>query len=282
VRILIFNGAPLASQERNVAAGGRSNSALFTAALGMGTPGLEFFTLNVADGEQFPQGMGLGDFDGVVISGSPLNVYSGEARVASQIDLARAIFHAGIPSFGSCWGLQVMTTALGGSVRLNPNGREFGIARAITLTEAGRGHPLFSGKASCFDALCTHEDEVETLPHGSHVLAGNSVSGVQAATIAEGRKVFWGVQYHPEFDFDVIAALLRLRADNLAREGFFSQPEDAWRMADDLVALWKDPTRRDVAWRYGLGPEVRNPELRRLEFTNWIETLVKPFAAARA
>jgi GMP synthase (glutamine-hydrolysing) len=44
----------------------------------------------------------------------------------------------GVPVWGSCWGLQIATVALGGSVRRNPRGRELAIARAITVTEAGR------------------------------------------------------------------------------------------------------------------------------------------------
>ena len=59
--------------------------------------------------------MGLGDFDGVWISGSPHNVYAlDQPSVREQIAFARAIWDAGIPAFGSCWGLQVMSAALGG------------------------------------------------------------------------------------------------------------------------------------------------------------------------
>ncbi len=281
MRILIFNGAPMANQDRTVAAGGRTNSALFTEALRQSEPSTDFFTLNVADGEAFPQGMQIGDFDGVMISGSPLTAYSGEPRVTCQIELAREIFHAGIPCFGSCWGLQIMTAALGGTVRLNPKGREFGVARAITLTEAGRGHELYAGKSASFDALCTHEDEVETLPSGGTVLAGNAVSRVQAAEIVEGNKSFWGVQYHPEFDLALIAALTDLRSANLAKEGFFARPDEAGPMTADLRAIAADGTRRDIAWRYGLSPEILDPLLRRREFANWLAKKVKPYAAAR-
>ena len=279
--ILIFQGAPQAAQARAVAAGGRSNTAIFSEALSQQRDGLDFFTLNVADGERFPQGMGIADFDGVVISGSPLNVYRREPAVTGQIELAAEIFHAGIPCFGSCWGLQVMTAALGGVVRLNPRGREFGIARTIALTDAGRGHALYAGKAQAFDALCSHEDEVETLPAGSTVLAGNAVSRVQAAEITDGEKCFWGVQYHPEFDLGLIAALLSLRAKPLADEGFFADPADATAMVRDLRTLDQDAGRRDLAWKYGIGSDVLDPVPRRREFANWLETKVVPYAASR-
>jgi GMP synthase (glutamine-hydrolysing) len=282
VRILIFNGAPVANQERTIAAGGRSNTALFSEALSERQDGLDFFTLNVADAEQFPQGLGLADFDGVVISGSPLNVYKNEPRVAVQLELARAIFHAGIPCFGSCWGLQLMTAALGGSVRLNPKGREFGIARNIGLTDDGRAHPLYAGKATAFDALCSHEDEIDTLPSGSIVLASNAVSRVQAAEITQGDKSFWGVQYHPEFDLPQIATLLKLRAAPLAGEGFLSNAADAEPMANELCCLSADISRTDLAWRYGVTADVLNTVARRMEFANWLQAKVRPFTAARA
>ena len=281
MRILIFNGSPMANQDRAVAAGGRTNTALFTEALSEQQKDLEFFSLNVADGETFPQGLGLADFDGVVISGSPLNVYSGEPRVTVQIDLARDIYHAGVPCFGSCWGLQLMTAALGGSVRLNPNGREFGIARNITLNDAGRVHPLFAGKAAAFDALCSHEDEVATLPSGATVLAGNAVSRVQAAEFSDGKKSFWGVQYHPEFDLPMIATLLQLRATSFAREGKFADPADATAMATDFRALAADPGLTHLAWRYGMTAEVLQTLPRRREFANWLQTKVGPYSASR-
>ncbi len=69
-----------------------------------------------------------------------------------QIELAKAVFAAGVPFFGSCWGLQVAVTAAGGEVRANPRGREFGFARRILLTEAGREHRLFAGKPAAFEA----------------------------------------------------------------------------------------------------------------------------------
>jgi GMP synthase (glutamine-hydrolysing) len=279
-RILIFQASPAATQERVAALGAKTNTQLFTHALTQGwdtgQPPLEFFTLNIADGESFPQGMSIADFTGVIITGSPLNVYHDVPAVTRQIDLAREIFHAGIPSFGSCWGLQLMTAALGGTVRLNPNGREFGIARNIALNDAGRAHELYRGKASAFDALCSHEDEIETLPACATVLASNAVSRVQAAVMTDGEKSFWGVQYHPEFDCNLIAALLASRAQRYIGDGFARDEADIAGMAKDYRALAADPTRRDLAWRYGATANVLDPALQRIEFANWLRVKIAP------
>jgi GMP synthase (glutamine-hydrolysing) len=279
-RILIFQASPLASQERVAKLGGKTNAALFTEALtgawGPDRQPLEFFTLNIVDGETFPQGMALKDFTGVVITGSPLNVYHDIPNVRSQIDLAREIFDAGIPSFGSCWGLQLMTAALGGSVRLNPKGREFGIARNIAMTDDGRAHALYAGKAPAFDALCSHEDEVAALPTCGTVLASNHVSRIQAAEMADGEKSFWGVQYHPEFDFNILAALMLSGPDRYVKAGYQREPGGIEMVANEYRTLAADPSRSDLAWRHGVTENVLDPTLQRVEFANWLRAKIAP------
>ena len=101
-----------------------------------------------------------------------------------QVDLVRAALNTGTPVFGSCWGLQVITAAAGGSVRKNPKGREIGFGRGIRLTEAGRKHPMYVGKLDVFNAPTVHLDEVDTVPPGTTVLATNAMSAVQAAKSA--------------------------------------------------------------------------------------------------
>lgn len=277
-RILIFNGAPEAAQRRIATEGGSSNEAMITKSLKRfqhaGRP-LDFFTLNVADGENLPQGMALSDFDGVWISGSPLNAYHmHEPAVRRQVELARDIWDLGIPTFGSCWGLQVMTAALGGVVHLNPRGREIGIARLITLSEVGRKHAMFRDKPVAFDALCTHEDEVATLPACGTVLASNRMSRIQAAVFTEGSRSFWGVQYHPEMEFAHIAAIITMRAERHMREGLARTRDDVDRQVDDFRQLHVDASRKDLAWTYGVGVDILDPVIRTLEFRNWLDAKV--------
>ena len=140
------------------------------------------FHIQVVDArhEPLPEPQSLA---GVVITGSALHVYDRGPHVDPQIDLARSVFESSTPLFGSCWGLQVITTAAGGSVRRNPKGREIGFGRRIRLTEPGRGHPIFAGKDEVFDAVTIHLDEVETLAPNMHVLARNAFSAVQAAEV---------------------------------------------------------------------------------------------------
>jgi GMP synthase (glutamine-hydrolysing) len=208
-------------------------------------------------------------YDGAFVTGSALNLYDGGPEIARQLDLARAVYRARVPFFGSCWGLQLACAAAGGNVLKNPRGREIGIARRISLTEAGRAHPLLAGRPPVYEALCSHIDIVE-LPAGGVALAGNDLAPVQAAEIVFEGGVFWGVQYHPEYDFAEVAAIIERRADALAREGF----GDAVGHARELRTLDGEPPA-GAAWRLGLSPAVLTAEARALELANFLERRVR-------
>ncbi len=278
--ILIVDGAPSASQDLLVASGGRRHGPNYGAALASqardSVGDVRTYVLGAADGESLPQGMALSDFDGIAWTGSPLNAYHDTPEVTRQIEFARTAFASGVPCFGSCWGLQVMMVALGGTVRLNPRGAEMGVARSILLTDAGRAHPMYAGKPAVFDALCVHQDEVDSLPDGAIRLAGNGVSDVQAVSLHEGDRSFWGVQYHPEYDLLQIAAMFKRSAKRLVDRGLMSDMPTAERFADELRALHDDPSRKDIAWRYGISADIIEPDRHRVEFANWLKTEVAP------
>ncbi len=279
-RILIADGAPAASQAELAPFGGPTNGAMFEEALRLHEPGITCVTVNVADGETLPAGTSISDFDGLVFTGSPLNIYDLSPPVTRQIDFARTVFATGVPAWGSCWGLQLAAVALGGGVRRNPKGRELGVARRIHLTAAGRAHPLYAGKPGTFDALCSHVDEVETLPPGAAVLAENGMSAVQAMAVESAG--FTGVQYHPEHVFALTASIVEGRAADLVAEGLGRTEEELRALAADYRALGADPARRDLAWRYGLDAAVLDPTLRSAEIGNWLRRTVVPQRARRA
>ncbi|WP_242390516.1 DUF1491 family protein [Pararhodospirillum photometricum] len=246
-------------------------------------PGSQFVIVRPADGESaLPEGLGLRDLDGVVLGGSALNIPTGGPEIDAQIALARAVFEAGVPFFGSCWGLQIAAVAAGGSVRKAPHGREVGVARKITATDAGIRHPLLAGRPTAWDALAVHEDEVDRLPTGAQVLATNGHSAVQAAEIRHAGGVFWGVQYHPEFDLPEVARTLdRLRPFLLA-EGLFADEAAALDHGAALRALAETPERQDIAWRLGIDADVLSTPTRRLEIRNWLTHAVTPRLRARS
>jgi GMP synthase (glutamine-hydrolysing) len=224
-----------------------------------------------------PFGTTLSNFNAVIFPGSPLHIYDPDACVRRQIDFARGVFAAGVSAWGSCWGLQLAVVALGGSVRRNPRGRELPIARAITITEAGRADPLFASRPPVFDALCSHLDEIEKLPPNSRILAGNEVSAIQAITAqTPNGGSFHGTQYHPEHTLAVSAALIEMRAAELVEEGFGGEPAEIVAIAADYRALDAEPTRRDLVWRYGIASEIMDSVRRTTEIGNWLRAVITP------
>lgn len=279
LKFLVAEGNPSDRIDRMVELGGRSGSACFESLLTALVPGADVHVIRPADAETaLPSGVSLADFDGVLITGSGLNIPGGQgdSRVTRQIEFAGNVFESGVPMYGSCWGLQVAVTAAGGLVQASPRGSEMGIGRKVSLTPAGRAHPLYEGKADVFDQPTVHVDEVTHLPPGAVHLASNAHSAVQAAAVTFRGGIFWGVQYHPEFDLADMAALVRRYARRLIDQGFFADEAAVTAHADRLGVLGADPSRRDLAWLLGIDADILDKRVRWLEIENWINRLVRP------
>ena len=281
-RILVIDGNVAAIRARQIAALGYDTGTGYAQVLRRIDSSLDVDIVLAADAEpKFPAGVGLESYDGVTMTGSALNIDNGGAPVTRQVELAKAVCAAGVPFFGSCWGLQVAVTAAGGEVRANPRGREFGFARRILLSPAGREHRLFAGKPMTFEAPTVHRDEIAALPAAAKILADNDF-GVQAASFTHGRGSFWGVQYHPEYDFADIAAVAERYGATLVTEGMFADVAALAGFANELRALQANPSDTTLLWKHGLGPAMRTEALRLLEIRNWLEAEVLPRTARAA
>jgi GMP synthase (glutamine-hydrolysing) len=281
-RLLVIEGNTAEGRAQQMAAGGGIASEGYAKLLRGLLPGAEIDIVFAADkGAELPRGTALEGYDGAAITGSALHIYETGPEVTQQVELTRGLLNAGTPFFGSCWGLQVLTVATGGSVRRNPKGRELGFGRGIRLTDAGRKHPMYIGKPDVFNAPTVHLDEVETLPQGAVVLATNAVSDVQSAEIHYNGAVAWGVQYHPEYPLREIAAIVRRIGTRLIEEGFFLDENDIKAFAGELDALDQNPADKRLAWRHGISKNVLDTRLRVSEVANWIEYHVLPKRAKR-
>ena len=225
-----------------------------------------------AAGFALPSGVAITDYDGIVWTGSSMTVHHDTPAVRDQLAFVRAAFAARVPSFGSCWAAQIAVTAAGGRCEPNPRGREFGLARKIALTEAGRAHPMFAGKPPAFDGLTSHEDHIVELPAGATVLAGNGFSPVQAVAVEHAGGQFWAVQYHPEYGLVDVADLSIAREAQLVAQGSFADPEDAARWRADLRALAAAPRSEQgpLRFRLGIDDDVLDPAVRLCELRNWL------------
>jgi GMP synthase (glutamine-hydrolysing) len=154
----------------------------------------------------------LGEFSALVITGSPESVTSRAPWILEAERAVASLARAGLPTLGICFGHQLLAQALGGNVEKNPNGREIGTV-AVELLEPD---PLFEGAPTPLLANMSHRDSATTLPPGARVLARTKLEPNAAVRFLPRA---WGVQFHPEFDGDVMRGYIDARRRVLAEEG---------------------------------------------------------------
>ncbi|MDX6315044.1 MAG: hypothetical protein QOF84_7859 [Streptomyces sp.] len=123
----------------------------------------------------------------IILSGGPSSVYADGAPT-----LDRAIFEAGVPVFGMCYGFQLMATTLGGTVD-NTGAREYG---RTPLAVSKPGSTLFEGTPDRQSVWMSHGDACSAAPAGFTVTASTDV--VPVAAFENDERKLYGVQYHPE------------------------------------------------------------------------------------
>jgi len=130
---------------------------------------------------------------GIILSGSPASVPDDGSPRAPQ-----ALFEAGVPILGICYGQQVMTHQLGGEVRPGHETGEGG--------EFGRAFLTVTADCALFDGLwevgtrhqvwMSHGDKVTEFADGFDIVATSD--GAPFAVIADEARRFYGTQFHPE------------------------------------------------------------------------------------
>ena len=123
---------------------------------------------------------------GVILSGGPKSV--SEAG-APHCDFG--VFSAGMPVLGICYGMQLMTHALGGEVAAAPH-REFGLATIDIAPDA----PLLGALPSSLRVWASHGDFVKAAPSGFAVTATSANAPVAAMAAAD--RQLYALLFHPE------------------------------------------------------------------------------------
>ncbi len=123
----------------------------------------------------------------IILSGGPASVYE---PGAPQVD--PALFDAGVPVLGICYGFQAMALILGGAVA-HTGQREFG---GTPLTVADRPGALLADLPTQQVVWMSHGDCVTAAPDGFTVTASSPRAPVAAFEDLAHRRA--GVQFHPE------------------------------------------------------------------------------------
>ena len=145
--------------------------------------------------------------DAWIITGSPRSVYDELDWMLDMEDKIRDAQFLCKPVLGICFGHQLIAKSFGGSVELNPKGWELG-AYPITITERGCKSRILSGLKNYAIVYQSHGDCVTVLPKNAIELALNN-KGNQAFTI---HGCMYGVQFHPEFTWDIIKKYVSVRS----------------------------------------------------------------------
>ena len=131
---------------------------------------------------------------GIILSGSHMSAYEQSNDQASQ-----AVFEAGVPVLGICYGMQTMAQQLGGKVESGTK-REFGYAevRARNHSKLLEGIEDFQTEAGegMLKVWMSHGDKVSELPPGFKVMA--STPSCPIAGMFDEARGFYAVQFHPE------------------------------------------------------------------------------------
>jgi len=122
----------------------------------------------------------------IILSGGPASVFEPGAP-----QVGAAIFEAGVPAFGMCYGFQAMARALGGEVR-RTGSSEYGRTPVIVTN----GGALLADVPENHRVWMSHADSVVAAPEGFTALA--TTAGSPVAAFEDLERGLAGVQWHPE------------------------------------------------------------------------------------
>ena len=123
---------------------------------------------------------------GIILSGGPMSV---SAPGAPWCDTS--LFDSGVPVLGICYGMQLLTSALGGTISRSAH-REFGHAQVSVAAEA----KLFETAPRELRVWASHGDHVSAAPEGFTVVATSG--SVPIAAIEQRERRLYGLLFHPE------------------------------------------------------------------------------------
>ena len=179
---------------------------------GLGLPLDDIRLIDAPRGEILPD---PGACHGVVITGAHCMVTDNLPWSLAIEDWIPTLVQAEVPLLGICYGHQLLGRAMGGEVDFHPRGKEVGTF-VVRKRPEGDNDPLLGKLPRQFAAHATHAQSVLTLPPGAALLAENDFEPHHAFRLG---RCAWGVQFHPEFDRNIMRDYITAQADRLSRSG---------------------------------------------------------------
>ncbi|MDD5265018.1 MAG: hypothetical protein PHU43_09315, partial [Candidatus Bipolaricaulis sp.] len=139
-----------------------------------------------------------------IVTGSEASARLPEPWFDAEADAVRGAVNRGLAVLGSCFGHQMLASALSGPeyVRRAPRPELGWVAVDLLAPD-----PLLTGLAAPWHAFAAHLDEVIAPPAPWRVLAANDACAV--AAMRYGDRPVWGIQPHPETPPDHARTLMQ-------------------------------------------------------------------------
>ncbi|MFK5925068.1 MAG: glutamine amidotransferase [Desulfuromusa sp.] len=184
-------------------------------AAALGVMAVETCILNVEHGAVLPK---VGECAGVVITGSHAMVTDNLPWSVELEKWIMLILDVEIPFFGICYGHQLLAQAAGGQVGFHPRGKEIGTVPVHLLSDYVND-ALFRSLPESFVVHATHSQSVFCLPPGATRLAANAYEPNHAFRLGD---CAWGVQFHPEYNAEIMRSYINEQAEELKSAGLNS------------------------------------------------------------
>jgi GMP synthase (glutamine-hydrolysing) len=153
----------------------------------------------------------INSYGGIILGGSgEVNISDWEEEKKKLIlriePIIKQAIDADLPMLGICFGHQLISYVLGGSIKADPKQAETGTFEMM-LNNEGVNSQLFRNLPKTFCAVEGHKDSVVTLPEEAVLLASSKKCGIEAYRIKNN---IYGIQFHPELDREGMRCRLNL------------------------------------------------------------------------
>jgi GMP synthase-like glutamine amidotransferase len=169
----------------------------------------------------------LDNYSHVIITGSESSILNDDDWILAECDLVREMAALEIPILASCFGQQLVVRALSGKEYVQASETpEFGWVDTFLTLPDGQRDTVMGELPSLFSVFTSHFDEVYPLPSDWTRMAWSEDCGNAAIRWKEGP--VWGIQHHPEINYEdgrrLLKALPDMRPDKKALIRKFLHP----------------------------------------------------------
>ena len=168
----------------------------------------------------------INQYHGIIFTGGAMRINDMTDEIRKHINFASNCFKHDKKILAICWGLQVCSTAAGGTVEPSKSGAHIGIASDVKINEEGQKNLIYKNKKMMFTTPAFNYDEVCAIPEGATLLSSDKINHVMAIYFKPGKSEVWGLQYHPDYEYHQMVLLANARKDRIIKNKQFKNEND--------------------------------------------------------